>query len=113
MQARERRVVWLEERIHTPPFSLFARVEIGVLLRCLQGGESLGMPHSRPMPSIGPRVHELRVRDVDVSWRIIYRLDPDAIIVGAVFAKKTERTPQSVIDRCRRRFRAYTRMMEE
>jgi len=37
----------------------------------------------------------------------------NAIIVAAVFAKKTERTPQSVIDRCRRRFRAYTRMMEE
>lgn len=113
MEARDRRVVWLEDRIRTPPFSAFARAETGMLLRCLQGGESLGMPHSRPMPSIGPNVHELRVQDVNVFWRIIYRLDRDAVLVGAVFAKKSARTPQSVIDRCRRRFRAYDRSQED
>ncbi len=84
-----------------------------MLLRCLQGGESLGMPHSRPMPAIGSRVHELRVQDVNVFWRIIYRLDSDAVLIGAIFAKKSARTPPLVIDRCRRRFRAYDRSKEE
>jgi phage-related protein len=59
------------------------------------------------MPSIGPRCHELRVTDEGVVWRIIYRLDPDAIIVLEVFSKKTRRTPQEVIETCVRRLRAY------
>jgi hypothetical protein len=38
-------------------------VEGGMLLRRLQRGETLSMPESRPMPTIGPRCHELRVDD--------------------------------------------------
>lgn len=56
-------LVWLEGEIKTPPFTLAARIEAGTLLRRLQRGELLGMPHSRPMPSIGKRCHDLRVRD--------------------------------------------------
>jgi phage-related protein len=59
------------------------------------------------MPSIGPRCHELRVADVDAAWRIVYRLDPDAIVVAEVFKKTTSRTPSSVMERCRRRLRDY------
>jgi hypothetical protein len=33
------------------------------------------------MPSIGPYCHELRFPDRDQMWRIIYRIDPDAIII--------------------------------
>ena len=80
-------LVWLHGEIKTPPFLGAARLEAGMLLRQLQDGESLGMPHSRPMPSIGPRCHELRVRDVDQNWRIVYRLDTDAIVIVTVFAK--------------------------
>jgi len=65
------------------------------------------MPHSRPMPTIGPRRHELRINDAEVTWRIIYRLDTDAIIIGEVFSKKTGKTPKKVIDICKRRFRDY------
>lgn len=78
-----------------------------MLLRRLQQGESLGLPHSRPMPSVGARCHELRVNDQGVAWRIIYRVDPDAIIILEVFSKKTGRTPQDVIDTCIQRLRAY------
>ena len=46
-------LVWLGAEIKTPPLSARARVEVGVQLRRLQHGESLGMPHSRPMPAIG------------------------------------------------------------
>lgn len=108
----DRPLVWLRGEVKSPPFSPVARVEAGVLLRRLQRGEHLGMPHSRPMPRIGPRCHELRIPDAGVAWRIIYRADPDAIVIGEVFAKKTARTPASVIDACTRRFRAYDALIE-
>jgi hypothetical protein len=58
MAQGERPLVWLHGEIKTPPFSFEARVETGVLLRRLQGGEKLTLPHSRPMPAIGARCHE-------------------------------------------------------
>ncbi len=65
------------------------------------------MPHSRPMPSIGPRCHELRIVDADATWRVIYRLDPDAIVIVDVFRKTTAQTPTRVIADCQRRLRLY------
>src|SRR5688500_11584176 len=50
------------------PFSADARLEAGVLLRRLQGGEKLSLPQSRPLPRIGPRCHELRIVDEDKTW---------------------------------------------
>ena len=100
-------LVWLHGEIKTPPFGQGARIEAGMALRRLQRGESLSMPISRPMPSIGPRCHELRVRDADANWRIVYRTDSDAIVIVAVFAKTTRATPTSVIDTARSRLRRY------
>lgn len=65
------------------------------------------MPHSRPMPSVGRRCHELRVADANAIWRIVYRIDADAIVIADVFGKKTRTTPQSVIENCQRRFKEY------
>ena len=65
------------------------------------------MPHSRPMTAIGPRCHELRVVDQQVTWRIIYRIDPDAIVIAEVFAKKNSQTPSTVIGACQKRLREY------
>jgi phage-related protein len=59
------------------------------------------------MPSIGPRCHELPVRDEKKNWRIIYRIDQDVILIGAVFEKKTKNTRGQVINACKRRFRLY------
>jgi phage-related protein len=87
--------------------SIDARRETGALLRELQEGESLSMPHSRALPVIGPRCHELRVNDKSKTWRIIYRVDADAILVLDVFEKKTRETPPAVIEACRRRLRLY------
>ena len=56
-------IVWLRGEVKTPPFSKEARIEAGYLLRLLQRGETLGLPHSRPMPAIGPWCHELRIND--------------------------------------------------
>jgi phage-related protein len=100
-------LVWLRGEVETPPFSAAARLEAGVLLRALQQGRRLGLPHARPMPAIGPRCHELRIRDADVTWRIVYRLDTSAIVILEVFAKKTQATPRHVIDDCKRRLRQY------
>lgn len=100
-------LVWLEGEVKTPPFSAAARLEAGYLLRRLQRGERLSMPHSRAMPAIGRRCHELRVNDADQTWRIIYRTDADAVVILEVFSKKTNQTPKPVIDTCRRRIKDY------
>ena len=99
--------MWLHGEVKTPPFSAEARVEAGFLLRRLQKGELLQMPHSRPMPSIGKRCHELRVTDRQEVWRIMYRIDDDAIVIGEVFKKKTDQTPAQVVETCQRRFKDY------
>lgn len=83
-------LVWLRGEVKTPPFSPEARLEAGVLLRMLQRGETLSLPHSRPMSSISTRCHELRIVDRDKTWRIIYRIDEDAIIIVDVFRKTTQ-----------------------
>ena len=70
------------------------------------------MPHSRPMPSIGRRCHELRIQDEEVTWRIVYRLDSDAVVIGEVFPKKSGRTPKRVIDACKGRFKRYDEATE-
>ena len=54
------------------------------------------------MPGIGPRCHELRVRD-----RVVYRIDPDAIVIVEVFPKASQRTPHHVIAACWRRLNDY------
>jgi phage-related protein len=105
----ERPLVWLKGEIRTPPFSSEARVEAGELLRRLQRGEALTMPYSRPMPSVGPACHELRVTDSGVSWRIVYHLGVEAVVILAIFAKKTPRTPQRQIEVSRDRLRRYQR----
>jgi phage-related protein len=107
MTPTDKPVVWLRGEVKTPPFSAAARLEAGWLLRRLQAGEKLGMPHSRPMPTIAPRCHELRIGDTGVIWRIVYRLDPDAVVIADVFQKTTAQTPVRVIDDCRRRLRLY------
>lgn len=82
-------------------------MEAGFLLRRLQKGESLALPWSRPMTAIGPRCHELRITDEKANWRVIYRIDSDAIVIVDVFQKKTRKTPEPVIAICKRRLREY------
>lgn len=103
----DKELVWLHGGIHMPPFSSEARVEAGSLLRQVQQGVRLSLPQSRPMPSVGARCHELRIRDEDRTWRIFYRVDADAVVVVEVFAKKTTTTPQEVIENCKRRLGLY------
>jgi phage-related protein len=104
---RDKPLVWLHGEVKTPPFSAATRVEAGVLLRRLQRGEHIALPHSRPMPSIGGACHELRIQDQSKTWRIVYCIDSDAIVILDVFAKTTQQTPKPVIDTCRKRLHLY------
>lgn len=107
MSPGDKPLVWLHGQVRTPPMSSGARVEAGYLLRRLQRGEVLSMPHSRPMPSIGAGCHELRIIDTGLTWRIIYRLDRDAVVIAEIFAKKTVATPRHIIAICRKRLQEY------
>jgi phage-related protein len=102
-----RELIWLEGEVRTPPFSTEARHEAGVLLRRLQNGENIGMPHSRPMPTIGNGCHELRIPDADKNWRVMYAIADGCIVVLEVFNKTTQETPDRVIRNCQRRLRAF------
>jgi len=107
MKKQDKPLVWLHGEIKTPPFSASARIEAGFLFRLLQMGEKLNMPYSRPMPSIGRNCHELRINDEKSIWRIIYRIDADAIIILEVFNKKTQQTPKKIINVCKKRIKDY------
>jgi phage-related protein len=98
MAARDKPLMWLHGEIRTPPLSAQTRIEAGVLLRRLQQGHKLSLPHSRPMPVIGHLCHELRITDANATWRLVYRI---------VFSKKTPQTSAAVIEACRRRVREY------
>lgn len=104
---RSKPLVWMSGEVKTPPFSAEARIEAGFLLRRLQEGETLSLPQSRPMPSIGKRCHELRIQDQNQIWRIIYATEPDAIVILEVFSKKTSATPKWVIYNTRKRISLY------
>lgn len=107
MAPEDKPLVWLEGEVKSPPFSSMARQEAGYLLRQLQAGEVLRLPHSRPMPSIGRRCHELRINDRNRTWRIVYRADDDAIVIAEVFEKKSAQTPRQVIETCKDRLKRY------
>jgi phage-related protein len=111
MTSTDKPLRWMRGTLRTPPVGRAARIEAGVRLRRLQRGESLAMPESRPMPSIGRRVHELRIDDPETrkTWRIVYRVDPEAILVVHWFAKKTQMTTRRVIELCKRRLGDYDR----
>jgi phage-related protein len=109
MSPNDKPLVWLHGEVKTPPFTKEARLEAGLLLRRLQKGEKIALPHSRPMQSIGARCHELRINDEDSIWRIMYRIDTDAIIILEVFKKKSAKTPKRVLDVCKLRLKVYDR----
>jgi phage-related protein len=102
-------LIWLADEIKTQPFYRSIRIEVGFLLQQLLNGELPTLPMSKQMSSIGDRSHELRVNDLNnnKNWRVIYRIDDDAIIILEVFAKTTKKTPDNIIDRCQKRLRSY------
>ena len=113
MTPQDKPLVWMHVEITTPPFSSNARIEAGYLLRQVQKGIKLSLPQSRPMPSIGAQCHELRINDENLTWRIIYRIYTDSILIVEIFEKKTNKTPKPIIDICKQRIKRYEKDVKE
>ena len=43
----------------------------------------------------------------NLTWRIIYRIYTDAILILDVFEKKTNKTPKPIINVCKQRIKRY------
>ncbi len=94
------KIVWNKKTLkEVQGFPDIVKKEVGYLLFKLQKGESLAMPHSKPMPSVGKGCHELRVKGEDGAYRVFYFLKvEDQILVFHAFQKKTQKTPLKDIE---------------
>lgn len=82
------------------------RSDLADAIARLEEGHTLSMPLSRPMPSIGKGVHELRLRDRSGIYRIIYFLAGKGIIhLLHGFSKKTQQTPIQNIELAKKRLK--------
>lgn len=80
--------------------------EIGTLLFQIQLGHELSFPQSRPMKTIHPKCFELRVREMEGIYRVIYVLAAeDRIYVPHVFQKKTQKTSRKDIELAQKRIK--------
>jgi phage-related protein len=81
-----------------------ARRKTGKAIRDLQRGLVVQMPLSRPMPSVGVGVAEIRAREPTGIYRTFYYLKSKrGVIVFHAFVKKTQKTPQHEIKLARQR----------
>jgi phage-related protein len=70
------------------------RGDLADALARLDAGLRLSLPLSRPMPSIGHGVHELRLRDRSGAYRVVYALIRRGTVhVLHAFKKTTRETP--------------------
>jgi phage-related protein len=70
-----------------------ARRLLGQAVLDLQYGARVGMPLSRPMPSVGTGVQELRIRDPSGIYRAFYVLKfRDGVLVFHAFEKRSQKT---------------------
>lgn len=82
------------------------RGDLADALARLDTGQSLTMPLSRPMPTIGQGAHELRLKDRSGAYRVVYTLlGGGAVHVLHAFKKKTRTTPKRNIELARRRYK--------
>lgn len=82
------------------------RGDLADALARLNEGHKLSMPLSRPMPSIGKGVHELRFRDRSGIYRVIYVFIGDgSVYLIHAFMKKTAQTPTQHIDLAKKRLK--------
>jgi phage-related protein len=85
-------------------FPLAARREAGFQLDQVQHGQE---PDDwKPMPTLGPGVREIRIRDASGAFRIIYVAKfADAVYVLHCFQKKTQKTSKPDVDLAESRYR--------
>lgn len=101
-------LVWLHGKIKTPPLSPKCEsYPWDTIFAWFSWGVTSGMPHARLMKSMGKRCFELRVKDAGVNWRLVYRLDEDAIVVVGLFSKTSRATADRIVEVCRKRLSHY------
>ncbi len=85
-------------------FPVSARREAGYQLDQIQHG---GEPDDwKPMSTIGQGVREIRIRDENGAFRVIYVAKfADAVYVLHCFQKKTQKTSKADIDLAEKRYR--------
>lgn len=85
-------------------FPLAARREAGHQLGQVQNGQE---PDDwKPMNTVGQGVKEIRVRDADGAFRVIYVAKfADVVYVLHCFQKKTEKTSKADLDLAAKRYR--------
>ena len=82
------------------------RLAFGESILDLQNGAILGMPISRPMPTVAPGVQELRVHDRSGHYRALYLVrSSQGVLIFHVFSKKTAKTPNHEIQIGRKRLK--------
>lgn len=54
----------------------------------------------------------MRIHDTDKTWRLMYRVDTDAIVIAEVFSKTTRATPANIIAVCRQRLKTYDQIVK-
>ena len=75
------------------------------MAECL-GSETLKLPLSRPMSSVGMGVEELRVKDRSGIYRAFYFARvADRVVIFHAFIKKTQKTPKHDIDLGKKRLK--------
>jgi len=85
-----------------------ARQDAGFQLDKVQRGEE--PDDSKPMPSIGAGVKEIRIRDEAGTFRVIYLAKlADAVYVLHCFQKKARETSQKDIKLARKRYKELMR----
>jgi len=99
-----KRVQWLGDSLdRLQKFSREAMREAGYQLERVQAGKEPA--DSKPMPSVGLGVNEIRVR-ADGAFRVIYVAKfPEAVYVLHAFEKKSRKTAKQDIELARSRFR--------
>lgn len=82
------------------------REDLADALARLDEGHKLSLPLSRPMPSIGAGVHELRFRDRQGIFRVIYFIKRSGEIwLLHAFKKKSQQTPREKIELAKQRLK--------
>jgi phage-related protein len=95
----------LEDLSHFPPA---ARRKAGFQLFLVQEGDD---PDDwKPMSSIGHGVREIRIREKDGAFRVIYAATfANAVYVLHCFQKKTQKTSAGDIELAKRRYKELVR----
>lgn len=95
----------VEKEIARLPLEI--REALADCLALLREGLYLSMPLSRPLPSIGSGVHEIRLNGRSGTYRIFYVILNDGeIYLLCATQKKTQNTPKQLIQLVKQRLRS-------